>query len=106
MVGSLTVSVHAQARDRTQKILGCNIGADLAGAFRGFKERSKCGFESLLEVRGQGVEGRVSRMQGRGQSSDLVAIKAAYRCIHLASASPDSCSAAKFSAASAQASIS
>ena len=44
-----------------------DIGADLAGGCRGLKKRPKGGSESLLEVRGQGVEGRVSRVQGRGE---------------------------------------
>ena len=69
MFRSLLVCVHTQARDRTQKLLGRNIGADLAGLCCGFKKCSKCGFKPLLEIDGQGVESRVSRVQGRGETA-------------------------------------
>jgi NAD(P)-dependent dehydrogenase (short-subunit alcohol dehydrogenase family) len=69
MFGSLIVSVHAQARDRAQKIPRSDIGAHLAGSDRRLKKGPKCRFQSLLEIRGQGVEGRVSRVQRRGESA-------------------------------------
>jgi len=64
---AVIVGGHAQARDRAQKILGIDVGADLAGGCRGLEKRSKGGSDSLLEMRAQGFEGRVSRMQGRGE---------------------------------------
>jgi hypothetical protein len=65
--GSLAVSVHAQARDCAQKLPGDDIGADLARRSCSLKKRPKCGLQSLLEIGGQGIEGRVSRMQGCGE---------------------------------------
>jgi hypothetical protein len=69
VIRSLRVSVHAQARDRTQQLLGGDIGANLAGRYRRFQKCPKCGFQSLLEVRGQRVEGRVSGVEGLGESA-------------------------------------
>ncbi len=39
--------------------------ADLAGDYRGPKQRPKGGSDALLEVRSQGFKGRISRVQGR-----------------------------------------
>jgi aryl-alcohol dehydrogenase-like predicted oxidoreductase len=69
VVWSALEGVHAQAGDGAQKILGGDIAADLAGGGRGLEESPKRGFESLLEIRGQGVESRVPRMQRRGQAA-------------------------------------
>ena len=98
------VCVHT-ARDRAQKIVSIDIGADLAGCRRRLKKCPKRGSEPLLEVGGQGVECRVSRVQGRGESAfgcDKVHITlhpSRQRLAWLVSA-------AKTGAASAQASIS
>jgi hypothetical protein len=66
---SLIAGVHAQPRGRTQKIQGSDIGTDLAGSCRRFKKCPKRWFQSLLEVRWQNLEGRASRVQGRGESA-------------------------------------
>ena len=69
MFGSLRVSVHAQACDRTQKLLGGDVGANLAGRCRRLQKGTKCRFQSLLEVPGQGVEGRVSGVESLGKAA-------------------------------------
>src|ERR1700732_1088380 len=56
-----------QTRHRTQKTLSLNIGADFASGCHRLKKPPECGFESLIEVRRQGVESWVSRMQGLSQ---------------------------------------
>ena len=61
--------MHAQARDRTQKFLGGDIGANLAGRCRRLQKCPKGWFQLLLEVCGQSVEGRVSRVEGLGESA-------------------------------------
>ena len=63
---ALWADMHRLA-DCAQKVVGIDIGADLAGGDRSLEQRAKGGLESLLEVRAQGVEGRVSRVQGRGE---------------------------------------
>ena len=94
VVRSAIVRSHAQACHRIQQILGGEIGADFAGGYRGRKKFLKCRLESLVEVRGQVVEGRVSECRAKA-SPRLVPIKAAYRCIHFAGASPGLCSSAR-----------
>jgi hypothetical protein len=58
---------HAQARDRLQKIIRLDVVADLTGGHCGLKKRPKGGSNALLEIGAQGFEGRVSRVQGRGE---------------------------------------
>jgi hypothetical protein len=53
---------RTEQRDRPQQIVWLDIGAHLAGCGRGFKQCLKRGSESLFEVRGQGVEGWISRV--------------------------------------------
>ena len=65
--GSGIVGRHAQARHRAQKLVGIDIGADLAGGGRSLEKRAKGGPESLVEVSRQVVEGRISRVQGLGE---------------------------------------
>jgi hypothetical protein len=67
MLWSLIVSVHAQARDRTQKTLRRDIRPHFAGGYCRLKKFPKCGFKSLIKVRRQSVESRVPRMQGLSQ---------------------------------------
>jgi len=69
MAGSAMVGRHAQICDRHQEIIRIDIGADLAGDGCSIKEHPKCGPESPLEVRGQAVEGRISRMKRRGKTT-------------------------------------
>ena len=57
----------AQTYDRIQQLRSSEIGSDGANDRRGLKECPKCRPESLLEVGGQGIEGRVARVQGGGQ---------------------------------------
>jgi hypothetical protein len=62
VAGPFVVGGHAQARDRTQKIIGIDIVADLTGGYRRPKKRLKGGSKPPIEVRGQRLEGRVSRV--------------------------------------------
>lgn len=48
-----------------QKIIAIEISPNLAGGYRSIKKHVKCGPESPLEVRGQALEGWISRMQCR-----------------------------------------
>jgi hypothetical protein len=61
--GTLTVRVHAQARDRTQEVLGSDIGADLAAH----------GFTVLVGSRnlaqGETAAKSVERMPARSSST-------------------------------------
>jgi hypothetical protein len=69
VVGPAIIGASAQTRDRIQKIRRGEIGADLAGRGRGCKKCLECRLESLLEVLGQWLEGRISRVQGGGQAA-------------------------------------
>ena len=64
IAGFVVVGGHAQAADRTQKIIGINVRADFAGPSCGIEQGAKGGSQALLEVRAQAVEGRVARVQG------------------------------------------
>ena len=50
-----------------QKLPGDDIGADSPAAAARSRSVQLRGFQSLLEIGRQGIKGRVSRMQGRGQ---------------------------------------
>jgi hypothetical protein len=65
VAGSVLVGGHAQASDRSQEILGINIGADLAGGRRGFHECSQGRFEPLPEVITQALVGGIAGVQRR-----------------------------------------
>jgi hypothetical protein len=65
--GSGILGRHAQAPHRAQKIVGIDIGADLASGDRSLKKRAKGGSESLVEVPRQAVERGISRMQSLGE---------------------------------------
>ena len=88
-----------------EKVIGIDIVADLAGVYRRLNKLAKGGLNSVLEICAQGSKAG-SPECSTGASPRLVAINAAYRCSHLASASPGTCSAARIGTASAQASIS
>lgn len=55
-----------------QEIRGIDVGTDHACGCRRVEKRSKGGLKPLVEVGGQGFEGRVSRMQSRGESEEIV----------------------------------
>jgi hypothetical protein len=65
--GPVIVGGHAQARDRSQQIVSIDISAHLAGGRRSLKKHPKGRPESLLEMRSQVFEGRISRMQSWGE---------------------------------------
>ncbi|MEP7098322.1 MAG: hypothetical protein ABI748_11705 [Dokdonella sp.] len=52
-----------------QQIVRINTGTDFVGTRCAFEQRLKCRAKVLLEVSGQGFEGRVSRVQRRGKST-------------------------------------
>ena len=54
------VGRHAQARHRAQKVIGIDIGADLAGGGRRFKKHANGRPQSLVEIARQIVERRIS----------------------------------------------
>ena len=60
---------RAQQGDGAQQVSGADVGTDFTGRCRGVEQRAEGGFESLEEVAGQGVERRVARVKGGGQSS-------------------------------------
>src|SRR5271169_4076111 len=59
----------AQQGDGAQQVPGADVGTDFTGRCRGVEQRAEGGFESLVEVAGLGVERRVARVKGGGQSS-------------------------------------
>ena len=67
VLGSAIIGGPAQACYRIQKIPGSEIGTDLAGSGRRLEKHAKCRLESLLEIRRQGLEGLIPRVQSRGQ---------------------------------------
>jgi hypothetical protein len=61
VAGPVIARGHAQARDRTQNIVGVDIGADLAGGDRTLEKRPKGGPEPLV-VRILGGPGDAGRL--------------------------------------------
>ena len=58
-----------QLSDGVQEILGADVVANRAVGHRGVEQRGEGGAESLQEVAGQPREGRVARVQRRGESA-------------------------------------
>jgi len=69
MRGPNVVSRRTEADDRSQQVVWRDTGAHLASGGRRFKQCLKRGPESLVEVRGQGVEGWISRVERCGESA-------------------------------------
>jgi hypothetical protein len=59
----------AQQGNGVQEVPGADVGTNLTGRSRVFEQRPEGGCDSLEEVAGQGVERRVARVKGRGESS-------------------------------------
>ena len=55
--------------DGVQEVPGADVGTDLASRCRGFEQRPESRSDSLVEVAGQGVERRIARVKGGGESS-------------------------------------
>lgn len=58
---------YAHARDRTQDIVGIDIGAYLAGGCCRFQQRAQDWAQALLEIHAYEVERQISRVQRRGK---------------------------------------
>jgi hypothetical protein len=65
--GPYVVGGRAEAGDRSQQVVGLDIGTDRAGGHRRVEQRLEGGFELPPEVRGQGVECRAPRVQRCGE---------------------------------------
>jgi hypothetical protein len=52
-----------------QQVPGADVGTDFTSRRRGVEQRAESGCEPLEEVAGQGVERRVARVKGGGESS-------------------------------------